>query len=113
MMPRKLLANPNNFIVVWLGGYGAVLGPLAGIVICDYWAIRRKHLVADDLYLRAGVYEYSHGFNWRALAALAVGSAAALMGLVVPPVRFLYDYSWFVGFLVAFAVYWALMAGRE
>jgi NCS1 family nucleobase:cation symporter-1 len=110
MMPWKLLANPNNFIVAWLGGYGAVLGPLAGIMICDYWVIRRKYLVPDDLYLRAGAYEYSRGFNRRALAALVVGSAVALMGLVIPPVRFLYDYSWFVGFVVAFTSYWVMMA---
>ena len=112
MMPWKLLASPNNLIVVWLGGYGAVLGPLAGIMICDYWVIRRNHLVLDDLYLRGGAYEYSRGFNWRALAALVVGSAVALMGLVIPQVRFLYDYSWFVGFVVAFVFYWAAMSAQ-
>jgi NCS1 family nucleobase:cation symporter-1 len=110
MMPWKLLANPNNFIVAWLGGYGAVLGPLAGIMICDYWVVRRKRLVPDDLYLRGGAYEYAKGFNWRAIGALCIGSAVALMGLVIPSVRFLYDYSWFVGFVVAFGTYWGLMA---
>ena len=112
MMPWKLLANYNSFVVVWLGGYAAVLGSVAGILICDYFVIRRKHLVVDDLYLRAGAYEYSSGFNWRGIAALVAGSGIALIGLVVPSVRFLYDYSWFVGFVVAFAMYWSLMAGR-
>jgi len=65
--------------------------------------------VTNDLYLRDGRYEYAKGFNWRAIGALAVGSAVALMGLVIPSVRFLYDYSWFVGFAVAFVVYWGLM----
>ena len=112
MMPWKLLANYNSFVVVWLGGYAAILGSVAGILICDYFVIRRKQLLVDDLYLRGGAYEYSRGFNWRAIAALLAGSGVALVGLVVPSVRFLYDYSWFVGFVVAFAVYWPPMAGR-
>jgi NCS1 family nucleobase:cation symporter-1 len=113
MMPWKLLANHKTFIFGWLGGYAAVLGPVAGIMICDYFVVRRKQLLTNDLYLRGGAYEYSGGFNWRAIAALVIGSAVALMGLVIPPVRFLYDYSWFVGFVVAFGVYWVLMKGRR
>ncbi|HKD81155.1 MAG TPA: NCS1 family nucleobase:cation symporter-1 [Candidatus Angelobacter sp.] len=109
MMPWKLLANHKTFIFGWLGGYAAVLGPVAGIMICDYFVVRNKRLLVNDLYLRGGQYEYSGGFNWRAIAALCLGTAIALMGLVVPAVRFLYDYSWFVGFVVAFAAYWALM----
>lgn len=112
MMPWKLLANYDMFVVRWLGGYAAVLGSVGGIMICDFFVIRRGRLVTDDLYLRDGQYEYSHGFNWRAIAALCIGSGVGLMGLVVPPVRFLYDYSWFVGFAVAFTVYWTLM-GRS
>jgi len=109
MMPWKLLADHRTFIFGWLGGYAAVLGPVAGIMICDYFLIRRKRLLTDDLYLRGGLYEYSGGFNWCAIGALCAGSAVALMGLVIPSVRFLYDYSWFVGFVVAFVVYWGLM----
>src|SRR5947207_13406129 len=110
MMPWKLLAHHRTFIFGWLGGYAAVLGPVAGIMICDYFVIRRKRLVTDDLYLRGGEYEYSKGINWRAIGALVIGSAVALVGLVIPAVRFLYDYSWFVGFAVAFATYWLLMS---
>ena len=109
MMPWKLLANHRTFIFGWLGGYAAVLGPVAGIMICDYFVIRRKQLVVNDLYLLRGRYEYSGGFNFHAIAALCIGSAVALVGLVVPAVRVLYDYSWFVGFVVAFVVYWVLM----
>src|SRR6266705_277141 len=109
MMPWKLLANYDTFVVAWLGGYAAVLGSVAGIMICDYFLIKRKQLVVDDLYLRGGVYEYSRGFNWRAVAALALGAGTALVGLAVPSVRVLYDYSWFVGFAVSFAGYYALM----
>ena len=111
MMPWKLLANHRTFIFGWLGGYAAVLGPVAGIMICDYFLVRRKTLFLDDLYWRGSVYEYAHGFNWRAVSALVIGTAVALIGLVLPAVRFLYDYSWFVGFAVAFTVYLALMAG--
>jgi len=112
MMPWKLLANHRTFIFGWLGGYAAVLGPVAGIMICDYFIVRRKVLLVDDLYLRGSAYEYSGGFNWKGVAALVIGTAVALVGLVFPSVRVLYDYSWFVGFAVAFVVYWALMFGR-
>src|SRR5947209_9882886 len=112
MMPWKLLANHRTFIFGWLGGYAAILGPVAGIMICDYFLIRRKQLVVNELYLRGGEYEYSRGFNWRAIGALCIGSAVALIGLVIPSIRFLYDYSWFVGFAVAFASYYALMNSR-
>jgi NCS1 family nucleobase:cation symporter-1 len=113
MMPWKLLANYNTFILGWLGGYAAFLGPVAGIMICDYFVVRRRVLQVDDLYLRGGVYEYSRGFNWGAVIALAVGAGTALVGLVVPSVRVLYDYSWFVGFAVSFAVYYAMMKGQR
>jgi len=109
MMPWKLLANHRTFIFGWLGGYAAVLGPVAGIMICDYFVLRRRELNVNDLYLRGGDYEYSKGFNWNAVAALVVGAAVALTGLVAPAVRFLYDYSWFVGFGVSFITYYALM----
>src|SRR6266567_950011 len=109
MMPWKLLANHKTFIFGWLGGYAAFLGPVAGIMICDYFLLRKRTLQLNDLYLRGGVYEYSKGFNWRAIGALALGAGMALVGLAVPSVRVLYDYSWFVGFAVSFAGYYALM----
>jgi len=109
LMPWKLLADYNTFILGWLGGYAAFLGPVAGIMICDYFVIRKCFLQVEDLYLRGGIYEYSGGFNWRAVIALASGAGTALVGLAIPSVRFLYDYSWFVGFFVSFAVYYATM----
>ena len=109
LMPWKLLANYKTFILGWLGGYAAFLGPVAGIMICDYFLIRRRVLLVDDLYLRHGAYEFSRGFNWVALAALGTGAGTALVGLVVPALRPLYDYSWFVGFAVSFVAYYALM----
>jgi NCS1 family nucleobase:cation symporter-1 len=78
-------------------------------MICDYFVVHRRVLLVDDLYLRGGAYEYSRGFNWLAVAALAAGAATALIGLVVPTLRPLYDYSWFVGFAVSFVTYYVLM----
>jgi NCS1 family nucleobase:cation symporter-1 len=109
MMPWKLLANYKTFILGWLGGYAAFLGPVAGIMICDYFLIRGRVLQVDDLYLRGGQYEYSRGFNWRALVALGLGAGTALAGLELPSIRALYDYSWFVGFAVSFLAYYAMM----
>jgi len=108
-MPWKLLASYGTFIFGWLGGYAAFLGPVAGIMICDYFVIRGRVLIVDDLYLRGGIYEYSHGFNWLAVIALVTGAATALVGLVIVPLRPLYDYSWFVGFAVSFGIYYSLM----
>jgi NCS1 family nucleobase:cation symporter-1 len=109
LMPWRLLADYKTFILGWLGGYAAFLGPVAGIMICDYFVIRRRSLQIDELYLRGGIYEYTKGFNWRALVALALGAGTALAGLALPSLRALYDYSWFVGFAVSFVSYYAMM----
>jgi len=113
MMPWKLLANYRTFILGWLGGYAAFLGPVAGIMICDYFVIRRRVLCVEDLYLRGGAYEYSRGVNWRALFALGLGAGIALIGLAIPSLRTLYDYSWLVGFVVSFVSYYSLMQSHR
>ncbi|MBS1801272.1 MAG: NCS1 family nucleobase:cation symporter-1 [Acidobacteria bacterium] len=109
MMPWKLMSSFGSYIFGWLIGYSGLLGPVAGIMIADYFLLRRTQLDTNALYRRTGVYEYANGINPRALAALAAGVFVALIGLVVPAVRFLYDYAWFVGFFIAGAVYLALM----
>jgi NCS1 family nucleobase:cation symporter-1 len=90
-------------------GYSALLGPIAGTMIADYFIIRRRTLNVDDLYRRGGDYEYSNGINPRAFLSLAIGVAVSLLGLIYPPLRPLYDYAWFVGFAVSAACYVALM----
>jgi len=112
MMPWKLLGDYSAYIFGWLVGYSALLGPIAGIMIVDYFVVRRRALVVEDLYLRGRSYEYAGGFNYRALSALAGGIAVALVGLVVPAVRWLYDYAWFAGFLAAGGLHFASAAGR-
>jgi NCS1 family nucleobase:cation symporter-1 len=109
MQPWKLLATPDAYIFGWLEGYSGLLGPVAGIMICDYFFIRRTKLDVHSLYRREGIYHYSKGINPRAIAALVIGVVVALIGLWVPSLRFLYDYSWFVGFFLAGSVYALLM----
>jgi nucleobase:cation symporter-1, NCS1 family len=111
--PWKLLANYSNYIFGWLVGYSGFLGPVAGVMICDYFLLRKKIILTEDLYQRGGFYEFSGGVNWRAVAALAAGAGAAFIGLIVPALRALYDYAWFVGFAVSFALYPVLMASRR
>jgi len=113
MMPWRLLTDFSSYIFGWLVGYSGLLGPIAGVMIADYFVIRHCTLKVDDLYMRGGAYEYSSGVNWRAVAALAAGIAVALLGLAVPPLRFLYDYAWFVGFGVSGALYVLLMGGKR
>lgn len=105
MMPWKLLEDYSAYIFGWLIGYSSFLGPIAGILIADYFLVRRQELHVKDLYTRGGEYEYQRGFNPKALGALAGGVFVALIGLFVGELRFLYDYAWFVGFAVAFVIY--------
>jgi NCS1 family nucleobase:cation symporter-1 len=82
-------------------------------MIADYFILRHCRLDLDSLYRAEGAYYYSGGINWRAVWALAAGITVALTGLVVHPLRPLYDYAWFVGFFVAGMVYLALMRGKS
>jgi len=109
MMPWKLLSDFSAYIFGWLVGCSALLGPIAGIMICDYYLLRRRQLAVEDLYVRGGAYEYRGGFNPRAMVALAAGVLVAVVGLAVRELRWLYDYAWFVGFVVAGGFYFLLM----
>ncbi len=109
MMPWKLLSDFSAYIFGWLVGYSGFLGPIAGILICDYFLVRKRILKPKDLYDPSGIYKYKNGFNLKALISLFAGIAVALIGLVIPDVSFLYDYAWFAGFIVAFLVYLLLM----
>ncbi len=111
--PWKLLASYGSYIFTWLVGYSGFLGPIAGILICDYFVVRKKIIVVEDLYRRGGCYEYSSGFNWRAMAALVAGAGVAFVGLVYPPLRIFYDYAWFVGLFVSFVLYYVLRGGSR
>ena len=109
MCPWKLLATPDAYIFGWLVGYSGLLGPVAGIMIGDYFFIRRTVLDVNSLYHREGAYHYTKGINPRAVVALVVGVVIALVGLIYAPLHFLYDYAWFVGFFTSGLLYWMMM----
>jgi NCS1 family nucleobase:cation symporter-1 len=109
MMPWELLANPARYLTGWLGGYGAALGSVAGVLITDYWLIRKTELDLPSLYTETGVYRYRSGWNPAAVIATLAGFAIALLGAFWPAMAMIYDWSWFVGFGVAAGLYWVLM----
>jgi NCS1 family nucleobase:cation symporter-1 len=113
MQPWKLMSSYGNYIFGWLVGYSGFLGPIAGVLICDYFVIRHKNLSTQGLYQRGGLYEYSHGIHWQAVVSLAAGAGVAFVGLFVPTLRVLYNYAWFVGFAVSFLAYLVLMRKVE
>ncbi len=76
MMPWKLMATFGSYIFGWLVGYSGLLGPVAGIMVADYFVIRGTRLDTYSLYRRGGVYEYRNGINPKAIVALVVGSCS-------------------------------------
>jgi NCS1 family nucleobase:cation symporter-1 len=109
LQPWRLLANPSRYIDGWLLGYSGGLGSIAGVLIADYWIVRKKELVLGDLYRTEGAYAYTGGWNWRAVVATLLGCALAWIGIWVPALHLLYDYAWFVGFGVAAITHLLLM----
>jgi nucleobase:cation symporter-1, NCS1 family len=105
MQPWRWLSSHGSYVMGWLVGYSSFLGPIAGVMIADYYVLRKRVISTDDLFERGGAYEFSRGFNWRAIGALAAGILVALIGLKVPALRSLYQYAWFVGFAVSFFTY--------
>jgi NCS1 family nucleobase:cation symporter-1 len=108
-MPWKLIENPQKYLEGWLVPYSGGLGSIGAVMIVDYWLIRRQKLKLRDLYLPGGAYRYWHGWNPAAVVATLVGCGLAWGGLLVPLLRPLFDYAWFVGFFGAGAVYYVLM----
>jgi NCS1 family nucleobase:cation symporter-1 len=120
IFPWKLIADPTGYIFTWLVGYSSLLGPVGGIMIVDYYFIRKQTLETEDLYNSKGMYEFSNGFNFKAIIALVIGIAPNVPGFfttikVFPEGLFpdwiigLYNYAWFVGFALSGFVYWTLM----
>jgi nucleobase:cation symporter-1, NCS1 family len=121
MMPWKLVAHPSGYIFTWLIAYSALLGPIGGILIADYFVWRRRELDLKGLYDPNGPYRFTNGFSVVALVALVVGVLPSLPGFLVQvkvinadavplALAHLYHYAWFVGFVVAFGVY---LLGRK
>ncbi len=121
MMPWKLLANPESYIFDWLIGYSALLGPIGGILIADYFVYRRCELNVAALYQEKGEYQFTDGFSFVAIIAFVLGALPSLPGFLVQVKRIpadavppflvnLFHYAWFIGFAIAFASY---LAGRK
>jgi nucleobase:cation symporter-1, NCS1 family len=116
MMPWKLVADPSGYIFTWLLGYSALLGPIAGILIADYFVIRRCKLDIEDLYRADGIYRYHDGFSFAGIGAFVLAvlpnlpgflvQVKLLDGALVPDfLESLYQQAWFVGFGLAFVLY--------
>lgn len=114
MMPWKLVADPSGYIFTWLIGYGALLGPIAGIMIADYYVFRKKYLDVSQLYQTDGIYTYTKGFSLAALASFVLAVLPNLPGFLVQTevisgayswFTAIYQQAWFVGFALAFTLY--------
>ncbi|WP_321911115.1 NCS1 family nucleobase:cation symporter-1 [Paraburkholderia sp. J11-2] len=120
MMPWKILATTQGYIFTWLVGYSALLGPVAGILIVDYFLVRGTRLNTAELFEESGEYAYSNGWNMAAVIALVLGVLPNLPGFLntafpnafpsVPDAfKSIYTYAWFVGLAIAAIVYGVMM----
>jgi NCS1 family nucleobase:cation symporter-1 len=117
IQPWRILADASVYIDKWLIGYSLLLGACGGVLIADYYLIRRTRLDLAGLYRADGPYWYRGGFNPAAVVALAAGIGVCLPGFLselgaaeVGGVwREIYNYAWFVSFGVALLAYVALM----
>ncbi|NBY18899.1 nitrate reductase, partial [bacterium] len=119
IFPWKLVSDPNGYIFTWLIAYSSLLGPIGGILIVDYFILRKTVLVVDELYTESGRYWYKNGFNPNAIISLFLGIVPNIPGFlttikVLPTSTFpaaisgLYHYAWFVGFAVSGGSYYLL-----
>lgn len=123
-MPWKILASTQGYIFTWLVGYSALLGPVAGIMLVDYYFLRDTRLDVDELFAERGEYSYRNGWNPAAVIALACGVLPNLPGFLnaafpdafagVPALfKTVYTYAWFAGLAISALVYAALMRGAR
>ncbi|XP_057742792.1 purine-uracil permease NCS1 [Arachis stenosperma] len=122
--PWRLLRSSESFVYTWLVGYSAIMGPIGGIVLADYYLIKRTHLSVNDLYSRSvyGAYYYYKGFNVAAIVALLLGILPVLPGFLwkvgiassVPDVFVvIYNNAWFISFFFAGFLHWILSSFRS
>ncbi|MAS07756.1 MAG: nitrate reductase [Ahrensia sp.] len=131
VLPWKLLASPESYVFVWLGFYGGVMGAVGGVLVADYWLVRRTELNVPELFRFNGCYHFNNGWNIRAVIATAIGVVFAVGGAystigpdgvktgpfppdgLIPILRPLYDFNWLIAFLVAMVAYWLLAAHKH
>ncbi|NIM70373.1 MAG: nitrate reductase [Xanthomonadales bacterium] len=118
MMPWKLLADPSGYIFTWLIGYSALLGPVIGIILVDYYLVRKTELDIRELYRFDGRYK---GINNKAIIAMLLGIAPNIPGFLAQigvigtggALVELYHYAWFIGLAISSLAYYVLMGGKE
>ena len=118
IMPWKLLSSFSTYIFTWLIGYSALLGPIGGVMICDYFIVRKAKLDTRALYDENGIYKYTGGFNIVAIISLIAGILPNIPGFLNAASngsidvgsfwKTFYTYAWFNGFIISFFVYWIL-----
>ena len=119
IFPWKLIEDPSGYIFKWLIAYSSLLGPIGGIMISDYFLVKKKQLIVDDLYKRTGLYTFQNGFNRNAVIALIAGVLPNVPGFLTTIevmntsrmplwISEIYHYAWFAGFFVSFIVYYLL-----
>ncbi len=119
IQPWRLVADPSGYIFTWLVAYSALLGAVGGILIVDYFVLRRMQLDLRSLYDPAGDYWYAKGVNPRAMIALLLGVLPCVPGFMstvgwasaAPFWTDLYHYAWFLSFGISGGSY-CLMARR-
>jgi NCS1 family nucleobase:cation symporter-1 len=123
MMPWKILETTQGYIFTWLIGYSALLGPIAGVLIIDYYFIRKTELNIEHLYRDNGIYSYTNGWNIAAIVAFVAGVLPNIPGFLnaafpasFPDVgegfKAIYTYAWFVGVVISALVYGLMMKGK-
>jgi NCS1 family nucleobase:cation symporter-1 len=121
VQPWRLVEDPSGYIFKWLVAYSALLGAVGGVLIADYFLVRRTRLDLRGLYQRGGPYWYARGFHGAGLLALAVGIIPCVPGFLAtvglmeaaPLWTELYHYAWFLSFGLSFLVYAGLMLSRR
>lgn len=117
IFPWKLVADPAGYIFTWLVGYSSLLGPVGGIMIADYYLLRKQHLDVTELYRPDGMYSYTNGFNRYAIVTLLLGILPNIPGFLAA-IHFLnapywitgiYNYAWFTGFIISGLSYFIIM----
>lgn len=109
MQPWYILETFGNYIFGWLGTYGALLGPIDGIAIADYWLVRRQRIALTELYLNGSRYDYRKGYNFNAIYALLIGVGISVLGQIIPGLHFLWDNAWTFGLFASLLSYTYLM----
>jgi NCS1 family nucleobase:cation symporter-1 len=124
IFPWKLVASPTGYIFTWLVAYSSLLGPVGGIMIADYYFIRKQKLHLNELYKSNGHYRFNSGFNLAAVLALLLGILPNVPGFLVqvgfsgkeeisPWLAGIYHYAWFVGFFVSGFSYLVMMRNKK